>query len=1070
MSAGPKLVRETSRLVIRIFMGAFVLLFLAGLGLVAALARGPVSLAFLEPYVVQMVNSQYPDVKVDFHNLELEWNGRDKNLMVAIDDLVITEHDARVAMIPDVNLVFSGEALLRGRIAPAELEFTGLRLRLTRTVEGRVEFGYENRLRPAGALPEAAEAPTEEDAAAAAAAIDGYLAILAEFSREPDPDSLTGYLRRVEAYDSAFFIEDETLGRFWRMSDVDMFVWREPGGLSGQASGTLKIGAENVNLVVLGEYDRARQRTSLSGQFSDLPLPLVAAQGELAELQGLEFSVSGHVTTHFDAEFRLESLGFAVEAGAGEVNRPELYHEPLPLDRLTARGSVASDFTSITLHQVHAETLGATVELEGRIELAEVGLGLTLDGTLKDLQVDDLARFWPYSMASNGYDWVTKNIRAGTVPSGEFTINLPPGALGSDEIPEEAVKLNFELRGTSADYYAPLPKVTDIDGHAVLTERDITITGLTGRLGELRVSSDKVIISDFDKFDQLADIDIHVTGPSRDIFTFLDLEPLGLASPYGIVPKAMTGTGDVHASFKFPLRFDLVLEKVAYEAKGEFTDASIPDVAGDIDLTGGDLKVDVKPSGVRVEGAALLNGVPADIRAESWFSGDKKGRRRYELTSLLGDAARTALGIETLYLKGNMQALALLETVPDGTASGRVQVDMTETVIAVEDLHWSKPAGTPAKMSADLRMTKDDVTTLSNIAVNAGDLVATGSATLEGDMLTRLSIPDLRYGENDLSLDLTQAKKNEMKLTLRGRQFDLVPFIKSAYHGNGAPAAEETPPVQEPRPAIDLDLHIDKALLDEGIVLDDVVAQMKMEGMLIRAGEATAKFDGEKIFQFSIEPQGSTRHASFVSDDAGSLFRGLDVYDDFREGALKVSAIIDDTRPSRPASGTITIDNVRLVNAPTLGKILTLGSLTGIVELLSGEGITFAKVEGPFAYENGIFSTKDFRAVGSIGITFTGTFSQPADKIDAFGTVIPAYTLNSILGNIPIIGTLLVGRQGEGIFGFSYKVAGGIEDPQVTVNPVSALAPGILRRMFFEPWEGDVEPPSTTRGGEAPSR
>src|SRR5690606_19599206 len=195
-----------------------------------------------------------------------------------------------------------------------------------------------------------------------------------------------------------------------------------------------------------------------------------------------------------------------------------------------------------------------------------------------------------------------------------------------------------------------------------------------------------------------------------------------------------------------------------------------------------------------------------------------------------------------------------------------------------------------------------------------------------------------------------------------------------------------------------------------------------------------------------------------------------DVYDDFREGALKVNAIIDDTRPSRPASGTITIDNVRRVNAPTLGKILTLGSLTGSVELLSGEGITFAKVEGPFPYENGLFSTKDLRAVGSIGITFTGTFSQPADKIDAFGTVIPAYTLNSILGNIPIIGTLLVGRQGEGIFGFSYKVAGGIEDPQVTVKPVSALAPGILRRMFFEPWEGDVEPPSTTRGGEAPSR
>ena len=1066
--------KATSGLVFRILMGAVVLLFLAGLLLAAALARGPVSLSFLEPYVVQLVNSQYPELNVDFRNLELEWNGRDKNLMVAIDDLDIRENNNRVASIPDVNLVFSGAAMLRGRIAPAELEFTGLSLRLTRAADGHVELGYENRLLPAGAAPEGAQDEGEAAENADAEAVrDGYLAILAELSHAPEPDSITGYLTRLEIYDSALFIEDEILGSFWRMTGADLFLWRKDNGLGGQASGTLKVGQENVSLVLFGDYDRNRKATSLNGQFADLPLPLVGEQApELERLKGLGLTVSGHVTTELDAEFKFDHLGFDVSTGAGLADWPDLYREPLPIDSLTATGEVTGDFSAVTLHRVVAEALGATVEMAGRIDLAEEGPGLALTGTVRDLRVDDLGRFWPYSMASNGYDWVTKNIRGGTVPSGEFTINLPPGALVSDEIPVGAVDLGFELRGTSADYYAPLPKVTDIDGRAVLTERGITITGLTGKLGDLDVTSEKVVISDFDKYDQLADIRIRVKGSSRDIFTFLDLEPLGLASPYGIQPAAMTGTGTVEAGFKFPLRFDLTLEKVIYDAEGDFTNATIPAVAEDIDLTGGDMRVTVDPKGVQVTGTGLLNGVPADIRAESWFSGAKEGHRHYELHSRIGDAARAALGMDSPYLTGNMTAEVVLETVPDGSASGRVALDLTETAMQVADLHWQKDAGEAGRMTADIRETADAVTTLSNISVQAGDLSAVGTATLKDGLLSRLTVPELRYGRNDMSVDFTQVKKDDIILVLRGEQFDLTPFIKANHNLQpDGPADSAATEATSPKPAVDLDIEVARGLMDEGVTLENVAARMDMEGVLIREGTAKAQFAGQKSFNFSIKPGGKGRRLSFVSDDAGSLFRGLDLYDDLRDGALTVTADIDDTQESRPARGTINIDNVRLVNAPTLGKILTLGSLTGIVELLQGDGITFAKVEGPFTYENGVFTTKDFRAVGSIGITFTGSVDQPADKIDAFGTVIPSYTLNSILGNIPILGTLLVGRQGEGIFGFSYKVTGGLEDPQTSVNAVSALAPGILRRMFFEPWDADadIQPPSTSRPGGGPN-
>ena len=1046
-------------------MGVLVLVFLAVLAIVAGLARGPMSLSFVAPYIEQAVETQYPGMDVDFSGMELEWNGRDKNLVVGISDLVVSDNKRRLASIPDVTVVFSGGALLRGRIAPAELAFTGLTIRLNRNKQGEIKLGYDHALmteNPAG--DEAAT--TANDTAADASSRETLLGILQELSKEPDKTTITGYLKRLELYNSSVYIEDEILGKFWRVTDADLFVWREANGLRGQANGNLKVGSETVSVVALADYDRTFKRTEIDGQFTDLPLPLVGAQApELDILKGIGLTLSGQINLTLDETFSFDSVGFDVTAGAGAIDMPDLYKQPLPIESVAVSGKASGDFRHIDLEQVEAVALGAKVQLRGSVDLAEEGIGLALDGGINNLKVDDIGRFWPYSMAVNGYDWVTANIRDGVVPAGAFTINLPAGALASGDLPKDAVKLSFDLEGTSANYYAPLPKVTDIKGHGVLTATGVTISGLTGKLGNLAVTSDKVVINEFDKYDQLADIRIHVTGPSRDIFTFLDLKPLGLATPYGIVPASMTGEGAVDASFKFPLRFDLKLKNVDYSASGDFTDAFIPDVSGGIDLMGGKLKVAVNPKGVTVNGTAALNTVPVSLMAESWFSGAREGHRLYRVKGEVDDAGRAALKLGTPYLEGPMTADLSLETEPKGSASGTLKLDLEKTKITANALHWVKEAGTPGQFSADINVTPEDAATLSNISLTAGDLSAKGTAELKGDLLTRLDVPSIVFGANDFGFEFTQTAKDNMDIHVYGAQFDLKPFVVATYDLNEA----DIDGVESDR-KINIDVDLAKILLDQDLVLETVSAKFGVEGNLIENGTAKGQFAGGKNVSFKLARAGETRKVTFLSDDAGSLFRGLDLYDDFRDGTLKLEATIDDTQKSRPAKGTIDVKNVRVVNAPVLGKILTLGSLGGIVDLLRGEGMVFATVEGPFTYENGVFTTRDFRAVGSIGITVNGTVDQPANKIDMFGTVIPSYTLNSMLGNIPILGTLLVGKQGEGIFGFSYKVTGGLDDPQTSVNAVSALAPGILRRMFFEPWDQeDVKPPTTNKPDSRPS-
>ena len=56
--------------------------------------------------------------------------------------------------------------------------------------------------------------------------------------------------------------------------------------------------------------------------------------------------------------------------------------------------------------------------------------------------------------------------------------------------------------------------------------------------------------------------------------------------------------------------------------------------------------------------------------------------------------------------------------------------------------------------------------------------------------------------------------------------------------------------------------------------------------------------------------------------------------------------------------------------------------------------------------------------------------------------------LTGALDSIPLIGDILSGGKGEGILAMTFKVRGSLDEPVFTVNPLSLLAPGILRKIF----------------------
>ena len=119
------------------------------------------------------------------------------------------------------------------------------------------------------------------------------------------------------------------------------------------------------------------------------------------------------------------------------------------------------------------------------------------------------------------------------------------------------------------------------------------------------------------------------------------------------------------------------------------------------------------------------------------------------------------------------------------------------------------------------------------------------------------------------------------------------------------------------------------------------------------------------------------------------------------------------------------IYDFKLKELPVLTKLLTLASLQGIADLLSGEGIRFNEFEMNFSNKDNMMTIEEIYAIGpAISIMMNGYIEK--DKVVSLrGTLVPATTINKTIGAIPLLGDILVGKKsGEGIFGVSFKIKG----------------------------------------------
>jgi AsmA-like C-terminal region len=380
-----------------------------------------------------------------------------------------------------------------------------------------------------------------------------------------------------------------------------------------------------------------------------------------------------------------------------------------------------------------------------------------------------------------------------------------------------------------------------------------------------------------------------------------------------------------------------------------------------------------------------------------------------------------------------------------GKAQAILALDLGEAQLTVPELGWTKPAGNAANAKLTLDLADDKLTAIRDATLIAGAAEAQLSASFNpaaGDALQRVDIRRIAFGDTNIAGAVTRRKEGGWRLQLNGPSFDAQALFKNIDSNPTGQAGDQPPLV--------IEAQFERVVLGVNRIARNFRGQLFSDGQHWQAASIDAAMadGGTLTLRFGTVAGDKSLRAS--TDNFGGLLALLDISSNVRGGRLDVTGTVEDEGPRRILRGSAVGSDYRVTGAPLFARLLSAASLSGIGALLSGQGIPFSRLQGNFVYGDGRIAVDNFRAYGgAIGINVQGEVDDRDNTLDLSGTLVPAYTLNSVLGNIPVLGELLVGGKGQGLFAANFRVAGSLDDPSVSINPLSALAPGVLRKLFI---------------------
>ncbi|MQT14113.1 hypothetical protein [Segnochrobactrum spirostomi] len=825
----------------------------------------------------------------------------------------------------------------------------------------------------------------------------------------------------------------------------------DANGKAVAATGTLNVGAGYIRI---GPDGTRLKRAGIAltwrpehDDFALTPSPILFGNSEVV--------VAGTINAPDPTDARWR---FSLTMPRALIAPSDIPGPPAVIESATATGYFDAAAQILDIPKITAKAGASYAEGDAKFDFTPGGPRGWINGHATDVSYDTFVRLWPSFVVPPARKWLLENIFGGHISTasmkivanaidfkGDPTIPNPTQVPAiSSVVFDHAI---FKLPGT-------LPRLTDAVGTVDFRDNKIALDVSSGTVtppigGPIAASNITYRTSSVRDRPMHGWLGADLVGSAIAIGSLADDDPINAMKPLGIDPATLSGSAKVTFALDGPMRDVIDPKEIAWQMTADLHDVGSSAPIKDHRIDKANVVVKADNSLMTIKGKADVDGLAATVDLTQPL-GKAGALGHSDVTVVLTDADRKARGLDL----GGLLTGPIGVTMKGG-ADGRqtFDVDLTKASLTLPGIGWTKGPGVPAEAVFDF-VDKGATRRIENLVVTSDGVDVEGSMQLgPKSELISASFPTFSLRPGDQASVRVDAKKGGYAIKVDAENFDgrgLVNQIKKS--GTSDAAGSGSGGKAKASPDIDIKASVGKLVGYRGATLDDVDLTASFAKGGIAALDLSARTGSARSgVTVSVAPKDGGKAITASLGDTGRVLRFLDFYSRMTGG----QGTIDAVNAGDKTSGTLQVDNFRIVSEPALAKIYDQAKQAPSLQRAAAEtpsppsSTAFASLDVHFEADASTIHLTDGVLKGpTVGGTAAGTINLKAQTLELAGTFIPIFALNNLFGRIPVLGELLGGGTDGGLIGITFKLSGPITAPALSFNPVSTITPGILRKIF----------------------
>jgi hypothetical protein len=719
---------------------------------------------------------------------------------------------------------------------------------------------------------------------------------------------------------------------------------------------------------------------------------------------------------------------------------------------------------------------GAELTAEGEINDAAGAMNARLDGKIGPMPASTFKTLWPAAVAPQTRDWVIEHLVRGSVQGGSFRLASGLGeAAGTGEqssLTLEGANLAFNLVDSWPALEVPRALLRLDEQAFEVRIPDASLAVADGR--QLGVKG-AFTVDMREPLPRTGRVTLRGQGSLFAALDILDRAPYHLLQQGGLSLAGADGRVDAQLSLSFPLGRPLQAQDVVVEGKVRIAEARLGQVLGPYQVHGANVTIDVTRTAAEARGEMLVKGVVAKLAWQYVLGASADKQAPLRITTTLDNSYRAQLGLDIDDLvQGDVGVEVTIGARADGERRVHVRADLLNAEVLLDSVAWRKPKGKASVFEFDVAKGSGPYPMeLLNVKLVGDDVAIEGWMGMGADN----RVKEFRFPNFSLNVVTSLEAHGKMRadgiweVTAKGPTYDGRDLFRSFFD-----VAHFPDPGAKVRPGLDLKAEVATVVGFSDSALRNVKMTLQKRANKLTGLDVRGALDGGKPFAAVVRQEpGKPRRLQAEAMDAGQLFKMVGFYPNAVGGAMTLEVNLDG-QGAAERTGTLWPRNFRVLGDPIVIEVLQSaesGQPAGERRNVVRQQFDFQILRVPFEVGHGQFVMRNAIINGPFeGATLRGKVDFRAQAVDLDGTYVGGTGITPILASIPLLGPILTGPRGEGIFGITYGIKGSMANPQVIVNPLALLTPGIFREIWMTPEDQRVVPrarPSQRRDGSRSS-